>query len=231
MHIAQNGKAITVEGDHIMVGAGRAPNVTNLGLEEAGVEYDTRKGISVNDHLRTSNPNVYAAGDCCMMYKFTHAADVAAQIVIQNALFGGKKKLSAANMPWCTYTDPEIAHVGIYEHDANDRGIETDSYKFEMAENDRAQAEGDTEGFVKVVVKKGSDKILGATIVAAHAGEMINEISVAMAAGMGLGKIGGVIHPYPTQAEALKRAAGLHARGRATPAVTRLLRGWMALRR
>ena len=231
VHLAQNGKALTVEGDQLMVGAGRVPNVGNLGLEKAGVEYDERGGIHVNDHLRTSNPNIYAAGDCCMQYKFTHAADVAAQIVIQNALFGGRKKLSAANMPWCTYTDPEIAHVGIYEHDAGEKGIETDHYKFEMAENDRAQAEGDTEGFVKVVVKKGTDHILGATIVAAHAGEMISEISVAMAAGMGLGKIGGVIHPYPTQSEAIKRTAGLYNQTRLTPTVAKLMKKWLAWQR
>lgn len=231
VHIAQNGMAMTVEGDQILVGVGRAPNVSNLGLENTGVKFDKRKGILVNDNLRTSNPNVYAAGDCCMQHKFTHAADIAAQIVIQNALFGGKKKLSAVNMPWCTYTDPEIAHVGIYEHDAKEKGIETDSYKFEMAENDRAQAEGDTEGFVKVIVKKGTDKILGATIVAAHAGEMINEISVAMAAGMGLGKIGGVIHPYPTQSEAIKRVAGLYNQTRLTPMVARLMKAWLKNRR
>jgi pyruvate/2-oxoglutarate dehydrogenase complex dihydrolipoamide dehydrogenase (E3) component len=231
LHIAQNGKACTVEGDQILVGMGRAPNVDNLGLEEAGVEYDSRSGIKVNDHLRTSNPKIYAAGDCCMQHKFTQAADAAAQIVIQNALFGGKKKLSALNMPWCTYTHPEIAHVGMYEHDAKDKGIETDAYKFEMAENDRAQAEGDTEGFVKVVVKKGTDQILGATIVAAHAGEMINEISVAMAANMGLGKIGGVIHPYPTQSEAIKRCAGLYNQTRLTPPVAKLMKKWLAWQR
>jgi pyruvate/2-oxoglutarate dehydrogenase complex dihydrolipoamide dehydrogenase (E3) component len=231
IHIAQNGVAMTVEGDQIMVGVGRAPNVDNLGLEEAGVEYDARKGIAVNDHLRTSNPYIYAAGDCCMMYKFTHAADAAAQIVIQNALFGGRKKLSALNMPWCTYTDPEIAHVGIYEHDAKDRGMETDSYKFSMNENDRALAEGEAEGFVKVLVKRGTDRILGATIVASHAGEMINELSVAMAAGMGLGKIGGVIHPYPTQSEAIKRCAGLYNQTRLTPNVARLMKQWLKFQR
>jgi len=205
--------------------------VTNLGFEEAGVEYDTRKGIAVNDHLRTSNPNIYAAGDCCMMHKFTHAADAAAQIVIQNALFSGKKKLSTLNMPWCTYTHPEIAHVGIYEHDAKDRGMETDRYKFSMNENDRALAEGEAEGFVKVVVKKGTDKILGATIVAAHAGEMINELSVAMAAGMGLGKMGGVIHPYPTQSEAIKRCAGLYNQTRLTPTIAKLMKKWLKFQR
>ncbi len=217
----------TIEGDELFVGVGRAPNVENLGLEMAGVEYDPQTGIHVDDHLHTTNPNIYAAGDCCMQQKFTHAADAAAQIVIQNALFGGRKKLSALNMPWCTYTHPEIAHVGLYEHDAKDKGIKTDSYKFEMAENDRAQADGETEGFVKVVVKKGTDKILGATIVAAHAGEMINEISVAMAAGMGLGKIGGVIHPYPTQSEAIKRVAGLYNQTRLTPTVAKLMKKWL----
>jgi len=231
LHIAQNGTAITIEGDRILVGMGRVPNVGNLGLEAAGVEYDTRKGIHVNDNLRTTNPNIYAAGDCCMQHKFTHAADAAAQIVIQNALFGGKKKLSALNMPWCTYTAPEIAHVGIYEHHAKEQGIATDSYKFEMAENDRAIAEGETDGFVKVTVKKGTDQILGATIVAAHAGEMINEVSVAMAAKMGLGKIGGVIHPYPTQSEAIKRVAGLYNQTRLTPTVAKLMKKWLAWQR
>jgi pyruvate/2-oxoglutarate dehydrogenase complex dihydrolipoamide dehydrogenase (E3) component len=231
VHIARNGKALTVEGDQILIGVGRVPNVDNLGLEAAGVEYDARAGINVSDTLQTSNPNIYAAGDCCMQYKFTHAADAGAQIVIQNALFGGRKRLSALNMPWCTYTHPEIAHVGMYEHQATERGIETDSYAFEMAENDRAMADGETEGFVKVVVKKGSGNILGATIVAAHAGEMINEISVAMAAGMGLGKIGGVIHPYPTQSEAIKRVAGLYNQTHLTPTVVKLMKKWLAWQR
>jgi pyruvate/2-oxoglutarate dehydrogenase complex dihydrolipoamide dehydrogenase (E3) component len=223
--------ATTVEGDQILVGIGRTPNVAGLGLETAGVEFDLRNGIKVNDNLRTSNHSIYAAGDCCMQHKFTHAADAAAQIVIQNALFGGKKKLSALNMPWCTYTDPEIAHVGLYEDQAREQGLETTAFTFEMAENDRAQADGETDGFVKVVVKKGSDKILGATIVATHAGEMINEISVAMAAGMGLGKLGGVIHPYPTQSEAIKRVAGLYNQTRLTPAIALLMKRWLAWQR
>jgi pyruvate/2-oxoglutarate dehydrogenase complex dihydrolipoamide dehydrogenase (E3) component len=231
VHIAQNGVATTVEGDQILVGIGRTPNVAGLGLETAGVEFDLRNGIKVNDNLRTSNHSIYAAGDCCMQHKFTHAADAAAQIVIQNALFGGKKKLSALNMPWCTYTDPEIAHVGLYEDQAREQGLETTAFTFEMAENDRAQADGETDGFVKVVVKKGSDKILGATIVATHAGEMINEISVAMAAGMGLGKLGGVIHPYPTQSEAIKRVAGLYNQTRLTPAIALLMKRWLAWQR
>ncbi len=221
----------TIEGDEILIGAGRAPNVEGLGLEAAGVDFDARKGVTVNDRLQTTNKRIYAAGDCCMAWKFTHAADAAAQIVVQNALFGGRKKLSALNMPWCTYTDPEIAHVGLYEEDAQKQGLETQSFTFDLAENDRAQAEGETKGFVKISVKKGSDKILGATIVATHAGEMIGEISVAMAAGMGLGSLGSVIHPYPTQAEAIKRVAGLYKQTRLTPTVARLLKGWLKFQR
>jgi len=231
VRVERNGQETVVEGDQILIGMGRVPNVENLGLEAAGVEYDLRAGIKVSDNLRTRNSNIYAAGDCCMQYKFTHAADAAAQIVIQNALFGGKKKLSALNMPWCTYTHPEIAHVGMYQQQADEQGIATDTYKFEMAGNDRALAEGDAEGFVKVTVKKGTDKILGATIVAAHAGEMISEVSVAMAAGMGLGKIGGVIHPYTTQSEAIKRVAGLYNQTRLTPTVAKLMKKWLAWQR
>jgi pyruvate/2-oxoglutarate dehydrogenase complex dihydrolipoamide dehydrogenase (E3) component len=229
--VEQDGKEQIIEGDQILVGIGRAPNVEGLGLDVAGVEYDARKGITVNDNLRTTNPNIFAAGDCCMQWKFTHAADAAAQIVIQNALFGGKKKLSNLNMPWCTYTDPEVAHVGMVEADAKKKGIEIDSYTFDLDDNDRAIADGETEGFVKVVVKKGTDQIVGATIVATHAGEMINEISVAMAAKMGLGKLGGVIHPYPTQSEAIKRVAGLYNQTRLTPTVAKLLKGWLKIQR
>jgi pyruvate/2-oxoglutarate dehydrogenase complex dihydrolipoamide dehydrogenase (E3) component len=229
--VEQDGEEKIISGDQILVGVGRAPNVEGMGLEAAGVQYDIRKGIAVNDNLRTANPNIFAAGDCCMQHKFTHAADAAAQIVIQNALFGGKKKLSDLNMPWCTYTDPEIAHVGMYESEAKKQGLEIDSYKFELAENDRAIADGETEGFVKVSVKKGTDKIVGATIMATHAGEMINEISVAMAAGMGLGKIGGVIHPYPTQSEAIKRVAGLYNQTRLTPTIAKLMKKWLAWQR
>lgn len=231
VRIEQEGRELEIKGSHILIGMGRVPNVEGLGLEAAGVEFNPRTGVVVDDHLRTTNPNVYAAGDCCMQHKFTHAADAAAQIVIQNALFHGRKKLSDLTMPWCTYTDPEIAHVGLYEHDAEKQGVATESFKFELAENDRALAEGEMDGFVKVMVRKGSDEILGATIVAAHAGEMINEISVAMTAKMGLGKLGGVIHPYPTQSEAIKRVAGLYNQTRLTPFVAKNLKRWLTWQR
>ena len=207
-----DGKEQGVEGDEILIGAGRAPNVEGLNLEAVGVEYDPRQGVKVNDGLQTTNPRIYAAGDVCMAWKFTHAADAAARIVIQNALFRGHAKLSRLNMPWCTYTDPEVAHVGLYEADAREQGIATDTFKADMSAIDRAQADGETEGFIKVLVRKGSDQILGATIVATHAGEMISEISVAMAAKAGLKTLSGVIHPYPTQAEAIKRVADAYNR-------------------
>ncbi len=221
------GKEEILDGDEILIGAGRAPNVDGLNLETVGVEFDPRKGVTVNDHLQTTNPRIYAAGDVCMAWKFTHAADAAARIVIQNALFKGHAKLSGLNMPWCTYTDPEVAHVGLYEADAKEKGVETAVFKVDMAAVDRAQADGETEGFVKVLVQKGTDRILGATIVSTHAGEMIGEISVAMAAKAGLGTLAKVIHPYPTQAEAIKRVADAYNRTRLTPRVAALLKWWV----
>lgn len=225
--VESNGKTVVLKGSHVLVSAGRTPNVENIGLELVGVEYDKRFGVKVDDNLRTTNKNIFAAGDCCMRWKFTHAADQAAQIVVQNALFKGNKKLSALTMPWCTYTQPEIAHVGWYERDAKENQVPVDFFKFDMSENDRAIAEGKTDGFVKVMVKKGTDQILGATIVASNAGDMISEISTAMAAKMGLGALSKVIHPYPTQAEAIKRVAGLYNKTRLTPFVAKLFKKWL----
>ena len=199
-----------------------------MNLEAAGVEYDARTGVAVDDHLRTANRRIYAVGDVAMRYKFTHAADAAARIVIQNALFGGRKKLSALVMPWATYTDPEIAHVGMYEADAVASGIEVETFKRNFADVDRALADGDDEGFVKVHVRKGTDQILGATIISRHAGEMISELTLAMVAKAGLGTLSGVIHPYPTQAEAIKQVADAYNRTRLTPRVRRLFERWFA---
>ncbi len=225
------GKAETLAVDEILIGAGRAPIVDGLNLEAAGVRYDRRKGILVNDQLQTTNPHIYASGDACLDLKFTHAADFSARIVIQNALFLGRKKASALTMPWCTYTDPEIAHVGLYESDARERGIEVDTYAREFKEVDRAVLDGEEEGFVKFHVRKGRDEILGATIVARHAGEMISEVSVAMAARIGLGKLASVIHPYPTQAEALRQCGDAYNRTRLTPTVKRWMGRWLAWQR
>jgi pyruvate/2-oxoglutarate dehydrogenase complex dihydrolipoamide dehydrogenase (E3) component len=216
--------------DEILVAVGRIPNVEGLNLAAVGVVSD-RRGIQVNDRLQTTNPRIFAAGDVCMAWKFTHAADAAAKIVVQNALFFGRKKLSALTMPWCTYTDPEIAHVGMYERDASEKGIPLDTYTIPLHENDRAVADGQEEGFVRIHVRKGTDRIVGATIVAAHAGELISQLSLAMVGKLGLGTILNTIYPYPTQSEAIKRAAGVHARARLTPFVKKLFGRWMRLTR
>ena len=229
--ILPGGRAEEIAVDEILLGVGRAPNVENLGLEAAGVAYDAKRGVRVNDYLQTTNPRIYAAGDVCMNWKFTHAADAAAKIVVTNALFLRSQKLSSLVMPWCTYTDPEVAHVGMYVRDAEAAGIEVDTFQVPLREVNRAVTDGEEEGFVKIHVKRGGDHILGATIVAAHAGEMLSEITLAIVGKLGLRAILKTIHPYPTQAEGIKRAAGLYARSKATPRVTRWLARWMALRR
>jgi len=212
------------EVDEILVGVGRAPNIEGLGLEAAGVEAD-RNGVKVDDALRTTNPRIFAAGDVCMRWKFTHAADAAAKIVVRNALFPflPKQKLSRLVMPWCTYTDPEVAHVGLSEAAAREQGIEIDTLHVPLERVNRAVLDGEPGGFVKVHLPRGNDRILGATIVASHAGEMISEVTLAMVGKLGLGTILNVIHPYPTQAEAIKRVAGEHARSRLTPTLAKIL--------
>ena len=213
--------------DEILASAGRQPNVETLNLAAVSVEYDPRRGVKVNDNLQTSNPKIYGAGDVCMNWQFTHAADAAARIVIKNTLFSpfgfGKSKLSDLTMPWVTFTDPEIAHVGMYEAEAQTKGIDCNTIKIDFDDVDRALADGETAGFLKILHKKGSDEILGATIVARHGGEMISEITTAMIGGMGLSKMSTVIHPYPTQASAIKQAADTYRRTLLTERTKKLL--------
>lgn len=226
----QAGQEYTVSADAILLATGRQANVEGLGLEKARVKFSAR-GVEVNDYLQTTNKNIFAAGDVCMAWQFTHAADFAARIVLQNALFMGRKKLSDLVMPWCTYTDPEVAHVGLYEHEAQAKGIAVDVYKKSFAEVDRAMADGETEGFVKVITAKGSDRILGATIVARHGGEMLGELTLAIQHNVGLGKIASVIHPYPTQAEAIRHLGDQYNRTRLKPWVKKLLGHWLRMQR
>jgi pyruvate/2-oxoglutarate dehydrogenase complex dihydrolipoamide dehydrogenase (E3) component len=211
--------------DEILVAAGRAPNVEGLGLEAAGVRYG-REGVEVDDRLRTSNPRVFACGDVASRFQFTHVADAQARIVIQNALFFGRAKASALIIPWCTYTSPEIAHVGLYEEDARERGLAVETLTVPLAEVDRAILDGAVEGFLRLHLKAGSDRILGATLVAEHAGDMLGELCLAVSQGIGLGKIAGVIHPYPTQGEVVKKAADLWRRGKLTPFVKKAFAWW-----
>ncbi len=171
---------------------------------------------------------IYAAGDICSRFKFTHAADFLARIVIRNALFLGRAKASALTIPWCTYTSPEIAHVGLYERDAIGQKTTVDTYVQELADVDRAILDGQSDGFVKVHVRRGGDRIVGATVVAEHAGEMISELTLAMVSGTGLGKLANVIHPYSTQAEAIRKTGDAYNRSRLTPLVKRLFEKWLA---
>ena len=209
-------KTEEAECDEILVGVGRKPNVEGLGLETAGVEYGPY-GVKVDDRLRTTNKKIFAAGDIASRFKFTHAADAMARIVIQNALFFGRKKVSALTIPWSTYTDPEIAHVGLYEKQADEQGIEVDTFTVQLSDVDRAILDGETEGFARVHLKKGTGKILGATVVASHAGDLIGELVLAMTSGLEMSHIASTIHPYPTQGEVLKRLGDAYNRTRLTP--------------
>lgn len=222
---------VEIQADEILLGVGRAPNVRDLGLQAAGVEFDDQEGIVVDDRLATTSRRIFAAGDCCMRYKFTHAADAAARIVLANSLFFGRKKLSALTVPWCTYTDPELAHVGLDAERARREGIELDTYQQDFDQVDRALAEGRGEGFVRVHCRAGSDRIVGATIVGAEAGELIGQLVLAMQTGTGLGRLAQVIQPYPTRSMAIRQLADQYNRTRLTPGVARLLRWIVSIRR
>lgn len=230
IRLIAEGREDTVAADAILVAAGRAPAVDDLGLETAGIAGD-RSGIRITDTLRTTNPRVYAAGDVCSSRNFTHVADAQARIVVANALFLGRRKSTALTVPWCTYTDPEIAHVGLYEAEASARGLSVTTLSVPLAEVDRAILDGTGEGFARVHLRKGTDRILGATIVARQAGEMINEFTLAMSNGLGLGAIARTIHPYPTQAEVVKKLGDAWYRSRLTPGFKSLASRWLAWQR
>lgn len=214
--------------DEIFLGVGRVPNVEGLGLDAAGVAHD-RTGVLVDDHLRTTNPRIFASGDVCLSAKFTHVADFASRTVLQNALFPGpKKKFSRINLAWATFTDPEIAHVGLYEDEVLKRGLEVETITIQMAEVDRALADGDTEGFFRVHVHPKKGTIYGATFVCRRAGDLISEVTTAMHAGLTLGAMAAVIHPYPTIAEAVRKAADQFNQRKLTPFTTRILSRWFS---
>jgi len=221
----------TLKFDGLLVATGRKPTIKGLGLEDAGIEYDERMGVKVNDRMQTTNPDVYAVGDVASKYQFTHMSDFGARLVIRNALFFGRDKFSNLIIPWATYTEPEVAHVGLYEKDLQEQNIGFVTFAREFADVDRGIVDGETEGFVKIHVKKGTDQILGATIVGSHAGDMISEITVAMQSGMGLGKLANVIHPYPTAAEAIRQCGDAYNRGRLTPTVKGIFNRLMAFKR
>jgi pyruvate/2-oxoglutarate dehydrogenase complex dihydrolipoamide dehydrogenase (E3) component len=229
VHLTAQGQPLTVEADAVLLAVGRVPDTEGLDIEVAGVGHDER-GVQVDDHLRTANRRIYAAGDICSRFQFTHAADAMARIALQNALFFGRKRSSALVIPRVTYTDPEVAQVGLTAAEATERGHRFATYSVPLAEIDRAVLDGDAAGFARLHVGRRG-QLLGATMVARHAGELISEITLAMSNGLGVGALAGTIHPYPTQSEAWKRLADAHARTRLTPTVKRLFERLLAWRR
>ena len=227
VELVNDGNTSNTRVEAILTGIGRVPAVQGLNLEAAGVAYDADAGVHVDDFLRTSNPRIFAAGDVCLTHQFTNAAEASARIVVRNALFLGRQRMSALTIPWCTYTDPEVAHVGMYVKEARQRCIPVKTFTIPMHDVDRAIADGEDLGFVKIHVREGTDKILGATIVARHAGEMINSISLAMVAGIGMQGLAQVVQAYPTQGAAIRMAADAYMHTRLTPAMFERARRWL----
>jgi pyruvate/2-oxoglutarate dehydrogenase complex dihydrolipoamide dehydrogenase (E3) component/uncharacterized membrane protein YdjX (TVP38/TMEM64 family) len=228
--ITIGGATIELGCDAILVAVGRRPNLEGLDLEAAGISY-TSRGVEVDDRLRTTNAKVYAAGDVCSQFKFTHAADAMARLVIANALFFARRKMTALTIPWCTYTDPEIAHVGYYEKRARQAGFAVATITESMKHVDRAILDGEEEGFARVHYDQKTGKILGGTIVARHAGEMISELTLAMVAKQKVGVLSSTIHPYPTQVEVLHKIGDAYLRLRLTPRIKKIFETWLGWQR
>jgi pyruvate/2-oxoglutarate dehydrogenase complex dihydrolipoamide dehydrogenase (E3) component len=205
--------------DRLLVATGRTPNTASLGLEAAGVARDGER-IRVDDRLRTTNARIYASGDVVSRHQFTHAADALSRIVIQNALFFGRKRVSALVVPWCTFTSPEVAHVGVTSAEA--RREQWATVTIGLDEVDRAMVDDETDGFVRIHHDGG--RIRGATVVAPSAGELIGTIAYAMQYGRGLAELSSVVFPYPTLSLALRQAADAYQRTRLTPGVKRVLK-------
>jgi pyruvate/2-oxoglutarate dehydrogenase complex dihydrolipoamide dehydrogenase (E3) component len=207
VNIVNNEVESELQADEILLSIGRVPNVEELGLEAAAVEYDTDQGVKVDDFLRSTNPNVYAAGDACLALKFTNAAQFSARMAVQNALTPAQSRWSSAPIPWCTYCDPEIAHIGLHVWEAREQSIPIRSFTVMMHDVDRAITEGQDIGFVKIHTAQDSDTILGATIVASRASELINEMAVIMSAGIGMKGLAEIAHTYPAQSGGILLAA------------------------
>jgi pyruvate/2-oxoglutarate dehydrogenase complex dihydrolipoamide dehydrogenase (E3) component len=193
------------------------PLLDGIDPDAAGVDYDARIGVKVDDRLRTSNRRIFAAGDVCSAQKFTHAADAVARIVIRNALFAGRERFSSLIIPRCIYTDPEIAQLGPNEAEARRWGITIRIFVQPLREVDRAVLDGQCEGFDKVHAHERTGQIIGATVVTSGAGEMISEVTLAMVGRLGLAALAKTIRPCPTQAEAIRKAGDAWYRSRLMP--------------
>jgi dihydrolipoamide dehydrogenase len=216
---------VEIEFDTLLVAVGRKPNIKGFGLEELGIELNDNKTIKVNEYLQSSIPSIYACGDVAGPYQFTHTASHQAWFASVNSLFGRFKRFKAdySVIPWATFTDPEVARVGLNELEAKQQNISYETNTFKLDELDRALTDGETEGFIKVLTAPGKDKILGATIVGDHAGELITEYITAMKNKTGMNKILGTIHIYPTLSEANKYAAGIWKKTHAPKLVLKLI--------
>ena len=217
-----------ITADAMLIAAGRTPNLRALNLEAAGVAFDER-GVKANDYLQTSQPHIYTAGDITNRFKFTHTADFTARIVVRNILMPFqflRQKVNWSVVPWCTYTEPEVAHVGLGEKEARQKNVEYDLFVVPLEEVDRAVVESEESGFAKILVAQGSDKILGATLVGPHAGDLLHEFVLAMSAGIGLGKIASTIHAYPTFAELARKAGDKYSKTRLTPTAKKIF-AWL----
>jgi pyruvate/2-oxoglutarate dehydrogenase complex dihydrolipoamide dehydrogenase (E3) component len=202
-----DGMKIAVVVDEILLSIGRVPNIDSLALAAGGIEFDVTRGINVDDFLCTTNADVYAAGDVCNRRQFTNVAESSGRLAVQNAFDTRGKRQHQAATPWCTYCDPEIAHIGVHAREARERSIPVECYTVMMQDVDRAITDGEDYGFVKIYVRQGTDQILGATIVATRASELINEMSVIMSAGIGMRRLATILHAYPTQSDAIRLAA------------------------
>jgi pyruvate/2-oxoglutarate dehydrogenase complex dihydrolipoamide dehydrogenase (E3) component len=226
VELTADGREETIEAEALLVAAGRRPNIEGLGLDEVGVAH-TRKGVTVDVHLRTSQPHIYAAGDVAGGPQFTHLADHHARIVVRNILTPRlASKVDTTVLPWCTFTSPEVGRVGLSETEAREKGVAHEVWTQPLAEVDRAIVETETEGFAKVITAKGTDRILGAVVVAERGGDLVHEMVVAMKAGVGLKDLSGIIHAYPTYAEIARRTGDQYQKTRLTPRV-RALFAWL----
>ena len=217
--LRKDGSSFQLNADALLVAAGRIPNIDKLNLDAAGVRFNKR-GVIVNEYLQTSQLHIYAAGDIAGSFQFTHLADAHARVVVRNILMPLqllRQKIETAVLPWVTYTDPEIAHVGFGEREAQKSNIVYDLFVVPLEEVDRAVVESEEIGFAKVLAAKDSDKILGVTIVGARAGDLIHEFVLAMKAGIGLGTLASTIHAYPTFAELARKVGDKYNRTRLTP--------------
>jgi pyruvate/2-oxoglutarate dehydrogenase complex dihydrolipoamide dehydrogenase (E3) component len=216
-----------LEADAVLVAVGRRRNVEGLELERAGVRLDGRGGLEVDARLRTTHPDVFAAGDVCSPLQFTHAADAQARIVVRNALFMGRARTDGLVVPWCTYTQPELAQVGATRRELEASGRPFDAFRFAFADLDRGRTDGDAGGWAEVRVARGTDRLLGATVVGHDAGEQLAPLVLLMTLRQGLGALGSLVLPYPTRSEYLRRLVDAWNRTRLTPRTAGLLSWWL----